>query len=403
MSAPEPIRFGADELLRTPERFGRTARLGLVTNDAARLAADASLRTRVALQRAGLPLARLFSPEHGLAARAPDGAAVGDALDAHTGLPVVSLYGEQMRPPAAALAGLAAVLFDVPDVGARFYTYIWTLSHVLDVCAEAGVPLLVLDRPNPLGGELARCEGPLLDEARCASFLGRAALPVRHGLTAGEFARLWQRERQPGAALEVVPARGWRRTALWPELRLPWVPPSPAMTSFDAALLYPGLCLFEATNLSAGRGTRWPFQVIGAPWLDAGRLAERLRAHSLPGVSVQPLRFTPAQAPHAGLSCEGVRLRVENVAAVRPVALGLRLLAEVVALRQPQFAWARYPTAANPTGAGHFERLVGRPGLREKLEAGAERLDDARLQEWTAAPGWAARAEPCLLYAGVRG
>ncbi|HEY9170955.1 MAG TPA: exo-beta-N-acetylmuramidase NamZ domain-containing protein, partial [Verrucomicrobiae bacterium] len=177
--------FGVDQVLVTPGLL--RGRIGLVTNDAARTALDVRVRSRVALQGAGFKLIRLFSPEHGLGADTDDGAPVRDGFDPLTGLPVVSLYGNKLRPPRASLADLDAVVFDIPDIGARFYTYIWTLSHVLEACAEAGVPLVVLDRPNPLGGDLAAAEGPILDVARYGSFVGRAAIPIRHSLTAGEL------------------------------------------------------------------------------------------------------------------------------------------------------------------------------------------------------------------------
>ncbi len=381
-----------------PELRGR--RLGLVTNDAATtsLAGDRPLVPgRVALQQAGLALVRLFAPEHGLAGAVADGLAVADGVDPLTGLPVVSLYGQRLRPEPTHLADLDSLLFDIPDVGARFYTYIWTLSHVMEACAEAGVPLWVLDRPNPLGGDLAAAEGPLLDEARVRSFVGRWAIPVRHSLTVGELAQLWQQERLPHLELHVVPLDGWRREAHWPALGVPFVPPSPAMPTYEAALLYPGMCLLEGTNVSEGRGTAFPFRVAGAPWVDGPALAEAFNRLDLPGVVARPLRFTPAAGKHASSVCNGVMLHVVDAAAFRPVRTGLHLLALLRHGYPKHFVWTPYPTADAGPGYGHFDRLIGRLDVRPTLDAGPEDLA-GHIARWTAVPEWGTRAAKALLY-----
>ncbi|MBI3504422.1 MAG: DUF1343 domain-containing protein [Proteobacteria bacterium] len=391
------IRFGADRVAAEPSLLGPHRGLGLVTNDAARLAADPGAMARLALQRAGVPLVRLFGPEHGMGANAADGAPVEDSVDPLTGLPVVSLYGERMRPTPEQLDGLDAVLFDVPDVGARFYTYVWTLFEVGAACADAGVPLIVLDRPNPLGGQLAMAEGPILDLA-FASFIGGDAIPIRHALTIGELARLWQRERWNGSDVRVIACEGWRRELSWPATGLEWVPTSPSMPSAESALLYPGICLFEATNLSVGRGTDAPFQRIGAPWIDAARVLDHLSRQTPRGVRFERERFTPSLGPWAGEGCEGIRVTVTDARLVRPVALGLFLLAAVMATHRLRFAWARYPTAANPSGQGHFERLIGRSGIRARLDVAPDRVDGALVADWTGADGWADRTAGALLY-----
>lgn len=389
------VRFGIDRLLAAPD--GLKGRIGLVTNDAARTARDAQLRSRVALQRAGVQLVRLFSPEHGLSASAADGAAVADDRDPLTGLPIVSLYGERMRPPRDLLADLEAVGFDIPDIGARFYTYIWTLSHVLEACAEAGVPLVVLDRPNPLGGELNAAEGPILNVKKLSSFVGRAAIPIRHSLTVGELAQLWNAEGKLNAKLRVIPCAGWNRAMHWPDTGLPFVPTSPAIASYEAALCYPGVCLFEATNLSVGRGTPVSFQAVGAPWLRAEDVALRFNQVAPPGVVGEPTYFVPALAPYAGERCGAVRLVVKQPKNFRPVAAGLLLLATVMELHREEFRWAKYPTAANPAGEGHFERLVGSDAVREVWEQRPSQMRDV-VKEFTAVPDWAARARAALLY-----
>ena len=404
---PSPVRFGVDRVVADPALIARAAgvprlrRVGLVTNEAARLASDAERRTRLALRDAGVPLVRLFSPEHGLSAMGDDGAPMHDGADSATGLPIVSLYGERFAPPDESLADLDVVLFDVPDVGARFYTYTWTLSHVLEACARTGTPLVVLDRPNPLGGALASAEGPLLDESTCASFVGRWSIPVRHALTLGELATHWQQARVTGARLGVVTCEGWRRDMSWPACGLPWVPTSPAMPSYASARLYPGLCLFEGTNLSVGRGTATPFQLVAAPWLQAQRVIEALDGALPGGVQLRAEEVVPAQAPHAGTPCAALRVDVVEThaaAAVRPVALALQLMTAVARLHRGAFAWATYPTAANPTGGDHFARLVGTRAIAPVIDDDDATITPDVLAAWTTTDDWAARIAPALLY-----
>ena len=395
------IHFGVDTLLRnhTPTLAGK--RIGLVTNDAATTAAlpHPLTPTRLALQQAGVNLVALFAPEHGLGAAAADGAEVADATDPLTGLPVLSLYGATFEPTAEMLAGLDLLLFDIPDIGVRFYTYIWTLSYVLEACARHHLPLWVLDRPNPLGGDLAQAEGPLLDEAQLASFVGRWAIPIRHSLTPGELARLWNAERNLGAALTVIPVAGWEQRQPWPALGLPFVPASPSMPSDETVVLYPGMCLFEGTNLSEGRGTTTPFRVAGAPWLDAHGAVAAFNALALPGVVGRAVQFTPTASKYAHEACHAVMLHVLDAAHFRPVATGLHLLRLILHRHPEAFAWLPYPTAAAGAGFGHFDRLIGDRTVREAL-AGLGNDAHARIAAWTATPGWAARVRPHLLYGG---
>jgi len=391
------IRFGADRLVADPSLLGGAQRVGLVTNDAARLAGDVGSRSRMALMDADVPIVRLFGPEHGLTAAAADGAAVSDGTDALTGLPVVSLYGERTRPDAESLNDLDAMLFDVPDVGARFYTYTWTLFHVMAACAEGGVPVVVLDRPNPLGGELAHAEGPVLDVA-CRSFVGEDAIPIRPQLTLGELARVWRRERFTDLELRVITCDGWTRAMRWPDTGLPWVPTSPAMPSFDSAALYPGICLFEATNLSVGRGTDAPFQQVGAPWLDVPAVLADLARRIPKGVEFSEVTFVPGSGPYIAEPCRGIRVHVTDASAMRPVALGLLLLAAIVSTHRLRFQWARYPTAANPSGDGHFERLIGRRDIRRHFDASSFAIDADMVREWTSVGDWGERVGGSLCY-----
>ena len=388
---------------------------GMVTNDAARSAADPDLLSRKALVDAGVPLTQLFSPEHGISRYGADGKAMDDGTDPVTGLPICSLYGKTMRPPAELLEPLSGVIFDIPDIGSRFYTYIWTLSHVMEACAEAGRPLVVLDRVNPVGGDLSAAEGPVLDVANCGSFLGRAPIPVRHSLTTGEFARWLAAHWHLDLDLTVAPVREWRRTMHWPDTGLAFVPTSPAMPSYESALCYPGACLFEATNLSAGRGTDSPFQQIGAPWLKPPEqwLTDRaglsccvdifsdgtmlFTCGTLPGVRFREVRFTPEDIPWKGEECRGIRLEVTDPAAFRPVRTGLALLTAIRHAHPESFGWKTYPTAANPTGEGHFERLIGATDIRPHLEKDHASFL-ASLPERLGTTAWQNEVEPYLCY-----
>lgn len=392
-----PVRFGVDRLCTDSFLLGGATRVGLVTNDAARLAGDVSVRARVALQRSGTPLVRLFGPEHGLSAQAADGAAVADSVDVLTGLPVVSLYGDHMRPTSAMLSDLDAVLFDIPDIGARFYTYTWTLYHLMAACEEADVAVIVLDRPNPQGGDLALAEGPILDLAH-RSFIGEDAIPIRHQLTLGELARLWQRERFPRVRLTCIPCTGWTRAMSWRHTGLPFVPTSPSMPSIESAQLYPGVCLFEATNVSVARGTDAPFQTVGAPWLDSARVVRTLERRASDGVECTETVFTPKLPPYEGQPCRGVHIRVTSPVDVRPVALGLTVMAAIAARHRGHFQWARYPTAANPEGAGHFERLLGRSDVRRAFDEATDVIDAERIAAWTSVGNWRERVRDVLCY-----
>jgi uncharacterized protein YbbC (DUF1343 family) len=395
---PTPVRFGIDMLLSGLVNTLHGKRIGMVTNDAATTGVAYSRLTpsRVAMQRAGIPPAVLFAPEHGMGAAAVDGANIEDEVDPLTSIPVRSLYGDRFRPTAEQLVDLDLLLFDIPDVGVRFYTYIWTLSYVMEACEETGAPLWILDRPNPIGGNIGDAEGPMLDPS-ISTFVGRWDMPVRHSLTVGELARLWYAEKAFTFELSVIKANGWERTMHWPETGNPFIPTSPALPTYETALVYPGTCFFEGTNVSEGRGTSTPFVQIGAPWIDGGALADRFNSHGLPGVMARPVHFLPSAGKYAGETCRGVMLHVRHPKQTRPVLGGLRLLADVIALHPQEFVWLPYPTAANQPGYGHFDRLVGQFELRDIL---IQQPDDLPrlLRRWTQTPNWADRVESHLLY-----
>lgn len=397
----EPVvTLGVDRLVKDPGGWGVTGRrIGLLSNDGARPGFDPDTPGRMALLEAGVPLVHLFGPEHGVLASAPDGVAVPHGTDPLTALPVTSLYGPQLRPDPDLLDGLDSVLVDLQDVGARFYTYLWTLTCMMEACSEAGTPLVILDRPNPTGGLEQWVEGPIPDEGSPSTFLGRWPIPIRHSLTLGEMAGLFQGEMELQLDLEVVPMLGWHRDYFWWDTGLPFHPPSPGIPSPESALLYPGLALLEACNVLVGRGTAFSFRWFGAQWMseDGGiqALADSLNRSGAPGVQAHPRHLS---LPDHDESCPGVLLEITDPRRVRPVSLGLRLLSVLRSLWPNRFSWTPYPTAVNPGGSGHLLRLLARSEIVETLEGVPGSLDENTLEGWTAAPDWWGRAGPHLLY-----
>ncbi|WP_136041936.1 MULTISPECIES: exo-beta-N-acetylmuramidase NamZ family protein [unclassified Microbacterium] len=387
--------LGIDRLIRRdirPDLLARLegGRIGMVTND---LALTSDLRRgRQRLAEAGWRFTRLFGPEHGLSGRAREGELVEDLVDPVTGVEVRSLYGDAVRPAASDLADLDVLLVDLPDVGARFYTYIWTMSHVLEACADAGVAVVVLDRPNPIGGRLDRAEGPMLDE-RAQSLVGRWSMPIRHGLTIGELARHWVRTRGIDVELEVVTVEGWYRDAARRVDEGTWMPPSPNLPSPTTALLYPGTCLAEGVNVSEGRSTAVPFRVIAAPFIDAERYAAAIVAAELPGIAAVPYGFTPLVRDHAGDACEGVILHVTDAEALRPVRTGVRLLSLIEEVHPGALEERSLVPMPGESDWTPLEKLFGVKGAFAQI-IGGEWDDPARL----AVPGWRDAVAEDLLY-----
>ncbi len=341
----------------------------------------------------GVKLLRLFAPEHGLSGAAQDLVSVGAERDALTGLPVVSLYGKRLAPEPRALAGLGALVVDLQDVGARYYTFVWTMALTMRAAARVGLPVVVLDRPNPLGGE--KLEGNMPDP-RFASFVGLHPLPTRHGMTIGELAGYLNDTHGLGCDLTVVPMLGWQRAMLWEDTGLPWVAPSPNMPTPDTARVYPGGCLVEGTNLSEGRGTTRPFEWVGAPFLDGARLERALTRRGLPGARFRAIGFEPAFHKWKGERCGGVQIHVTDPDRFKPVATYLALIAEARRQSLRRFRWRQPPY--------EFERrklpidlLGGGPSMRRSIERGAPL---ARLQDsWRRGLARFARARrPFLLY-----
>ncbi len=316
-----PVLNGIDVLRAQDFEPLAGKRIGLITNQTG-VSADGTTTADLLYRSKNCRLAALFSPEHGI--RGNRDGKVGASVDEVTGLPVYSLYGDTSRPTAGMLQGLDALVFDLQDIGARFYTYITTMAYCMEEAAKADIPFFVLDRPNPIGGQ--RVEGPMLDPAK-TSFVGYMPLPVRHGMTIGELARYFNTENKIGARLEVVAMKGWRRSYYYWDTGQTWIDPSPNMRSMTAAILYPGVCLLEGSNVSVGRGTDRPFEIVGAPWIDPQRFAAELQSEKIDGIRFVPLNFIPGSSKHRGLTCGGVSLLIHDIEKLNSVELGLTLIA----------------------------------------------------------------------------
>jgi uncharacterized protein YbbC (DUF1343 family) len=368
----EPVVVPGLDVLREIEGAPlRGKRLGLITNHTGR---DLSGKpaARVLKEELGLDLRALFSPEHGIEGQLAAGVSVASATDAASGLPVYSVYGETRKPTPEMLQGLDALVFDIQDIGVRFYTYISTLKLAMDAAAEAGLQVFVLDRPNPRGG--LQVEGPVLDPS-FTSFVGIAPVALVHGMTVGELALFFEGEGllEGGrrGRLQVISARGWRREMTWPDTGLPWTPTSPNIRTVESAIAYPALGLFEGVNVSEGRGTQETFLIAGAPWMDQEKLLSALEGLRLPGLRFLAETFTPERLPQAptplypGQLCRGFRLRVEAPADFQPIRTGLSLIATVRRLHPEQFRWKE-----GRNGRFVIDWLLGTDRPRLGLEAG---------------------------------
>lgn len=326
------IQLGIDNLLQAPELL-RGKRIGAVLHQASRTSTGQT--TLDALSQ--FNLTALFGPEHGLATKAQDMEGVKNSRDSQRNLPVYSLYGESfesLAPTREMCAKIDVFVIDLQDIGSRYYTYIYTMAFCMQAARDFGKSVIVCDRPNPING--VDLEGGMIDEG-FHSFVGMYNLPVRHGMTIGELARYFNDACGIGCDLKVIPMTGWRREWFWDETGLRWVNPSPNMRSLTAAVLYPGMCLLEGTNVSEGRGTDTPFEVCGAPWVDGGKLAVDLNSLGLPGIQFSPISFTPTFQKHAGKDCGGVALTIADRKKLKPYSTGLALVCTLSS--HPKFQW----------------------------------------------------------------
>jgi uncharacterized protein YbbC (DUF1343 family) len=359
-----PVKTGLDVLVDRKGGRWRGKKAGLILHQAS---VTRDLRPALdALRGAGVRVVALFAPEHGLAGTLQDQVAVGMERDAISGRPVHSLYGKKLSPSPEHLKGLDVLMFDLQDIGVRYYTFIWTMALAMRAAAKAGLPFVVLDRPNPLGG--TRLEGNMLDPS-FASFVGLFPLPVRHGMTCGELALYFNEIHGFGTDLHVVRLRGWNRSDWFDRTGLPWVMPSPNMPTLDTAAVYAGSCLFEATNLSEGRGTTRPFEILGAPFVDSLRLRRETEKWNLPGVRFRNCSFRPTFNKWAGQTCHGIQLHVTDRERFRPYLTGLALLAAFRRLFPKFFRW-RPPPYEYEKIKLPIDILCGTDRVRRGLETG---------------------------------
>ena len=369
--AAATVRAGVDVLLSDSIHLVRGKRVALVTN-------HTGIYWRAVGQEAGAPrelgsmidalhespeveLVALFGPEHGIRGEEEAGARIEGGVDEKTGVPIHSLYGRTLRPTPEMLEGVEVLVFDMQDVGARYYTYVSTMAYAMEAAGQHGVPFVVLDRPNPIRGDAV--QGNVLDP-EYSTFVGLYPVPMRHGMTVGELARLYVGEFGIDVELHVVPMDGWRRDMTFTDTGLPWVAPSPNMPTLGSALAYPGTCLFEGTPLSVGRGTDRAFQWVGAPWLDGPALARSLNAYALPGVRFEAVTFTPVDAGDGKFDRQevhGVRL-IHETTNYDASKAAVAMLLEAYRMSGDNWAWRE----------AHFDRLAGTDALRLGIEAGQD-------------------------------
>jgi uncharacterized protein YbbC (DUF1343 family) len=363
LSATASLKLGADVLLDSKKLKG--ARVGVVCNHASLDHSFQHIADK--LTRAdGVTLGAIFGPQHGFRSDVQDNMIeTPHGADAARRVPVYSLYSETREPTAEMLRGLDVLVIDLQDIGARIYTYIYTMANCLRACRRHGVPVIVCDRPNPIGGE--EVEGALLVPG-FESFVGQFAIPMRHGMTIAELARLFNEHFDIGASLEVIKMEGWRRKSYWDATDLPWVMPSPNIPTLDSAVVYPGTVLFEGVMISEGRGTTRPFELVGTPWIDAERFAASMNALGLPGVHLRPAVFEPTFHKHAKQACGGCQIHVLDRDAFRPVLVGVALIDMFRRFDREKFAW-RQPPYEYEHHKMPFDILAGSDTLRRQIEA----------------------------------
>jgi uncharacterized protein YbbC (DUF1343 family) len=350
------VKTGLDRVSDYKNLFeGR--RLGIIANHTA-YDSDGRFIVDVFRSMPGVKISALFSPEHGLWGTVRDGEKIDSQTHPVYNLPVYSLYGKTQKPTGDMLRNIDVLVFDIQDIGARFYTYIYTMSLAMEAAAENGKTFVVLDRPNPING--ISVQGNIL-EPTLASFVGLYPIPVRHGMTVGELAKMFNGQGWLAgsikAELVVIPMEGWRRRMWYDQTGLRFIKPSPNMPDLETAAVYPGLCLLEGTNVSEGRGTTMPFRQFGAPWIDSRPLAERLNALNLPAMRFEPASFMPTSSKYQGRECHGVRILVTDRSHLEPYSSGIKIVNEICQMYPGQFEWK----------AAHFDRLCGTSKIRNAI------------------------------------
>ena len=379
---------GIDRFLEKAELY-KNHKLGLVTNNAA--FTSERLLSRLALLKNGFNLVKLFSPEHGICVKGEDGIYQSHSTDIITDLPVISLYGERLMPTEEDLTGTDVILFDIPDVGCRFYTYLWTMTYVMEACAKYDKQLVILDRPNPLGGDLHKAEGPMLDEINCSSFIGRWSSPIRHSCTLGELANYFSAKKINGLDLKIIAAENWKRDKLAGTDGFDFYPTSPAIQNISAALAYPGTGLLEGINVNEGRGTAHSFTQFGAPWINAEELRTTIIQKDLPGINIKSCSYVPTDSLYKNENCNGLELDITDRQKFCPVSFGIDLISALFKLYSDQVTERAYITNANPSGTGHLDKLLG-------VKNASDSFKQETAIKTELAGAWSIEVSPYLLY-----
>ncbi len=387
------VSTGLEQLLQHSHPWIKGKRLGLLCNPASVDSRYTHARDRISQQFPG-QLKALYSPQHGFYAEKQDNMIESDHLrDPVSGLPVYSLYGETRIPTPDMLAPVDVLLVDLQDVGTRVYTFIYTLSYCLEAARDCGLPVLILDRPNPINGR--QVEGGLL-KPQWTSFVGRYALPMRHGLTIGELARLFSEHFAIGGQCDVVAMQGWKRSMWFRDTGLPWVAPSPNMPTPETAAVYPGQVIWEGTNLSEGRGTALPFEICGAPFLDTARVEAALSAEDLSGAVLRPCIFEPTSGKHAQTPCHGFQIHVTEQERYQPYLTSLKLLQAILKCHTEEFAW-KPPPYEYEFEKQPIDLILGDADLRRRIEA-FEDLTPLAFEWQAELDDFREACAPCLLY-----
>lgn len=352
------MKLGLETFLESAYKSWKGKRIGLVTN---MTGIDKNLVTVIDLfhQHPEIKLTALYSPEHGIRGDAKEGEEVKSSTDPHTGLPVHSLYGQNRKPSKEMMDNVDVLVFDLQDIGARYYTYIYTMARVMDACADYNKHFVVLDRPNPISG--MKMEGNLV-EKNLRSGVGLLPIPNRHGMTVGELAQLYKHEFDYDCELTVIPMKNWKRKMYFEDTGLYWVSPSPNTTNIDMTILYPGTCLIEGTNLSEGRGTIRPFEWIGAPFVDGYELANQYNALNIPGVLARPTSFVPTYQKYKSETCSGIQLHITDRNKLHALNAGLKLLETIASMYPDELIFRK-----NTNDQHFFDLLVGTTSVREMI------------------------------------
>lgn len=356
-------KFGVDVIIDNANNY-KGLKIALLCNQVSVTANG--IHSRLALQQSGLSLVKLFAPEHGFDTKGVDGAFINHQIDELTGLPIVSLYSNKLMPSEEDLSDVDIVLVDLPDIGSRFYTYLWTMSYILESCEKYNKRVIILDRPNPMAHNIDLAEGPILNE-QCASFIGRFPIPVTHQCTFGELARYFKATIYPNTHLEVIKMENWDRLS---NCGYSFFPTSPAIQHRETTYTYAGACLFEGLNINEGRGSEYPFSQFGAPWIDAEILYQEIKKQKIGNAQVQIVKYTPSISLYAEQVCHGLRIIPNQPSTFQSFSYFLKVIKIINKLFPNKLQERNYYTNVNPEGKNHLDLLIGIPNVFDLLKEG---------------------------------